>query len=158
MGQRPGIDAVIPRGDTVATYASYAEAQDAVKRLSQAEFPVKQVSIVGEGLTSVERVTGSMSYGRAAGAGALSGAWFGLFLGLLFIMFNPALDLIVAGAAILIGAGFGMMFAIVSYAIGRRRRDFTSVMQVVATSYALIVDPEVSSRATQILQSRTGEE
>ncbi|MET0887263.1 MAG: general stress protein [Mycetocola sp.] len=148
---RSPLDTVIPRGETVASFDTYSEAQRAVDRLAQADFPVKQVSIVGDGLKSVERVTGKLSYGRGAGAGALSGAWLGLFFGLLLVIVNPASDLVFVGAAVLIGAAFGMMFTIVSYAVNRRRRDFTSVMQVLATSYAVTVSPELANRARNVL-------
>ncbi|MCU1560615.1 MAG: hypothetical protein JWP90_1568 [Mycetocola sp.] len=148
---RGPLDTVLPRGETVASFETYSEAQQAVDRLAQADFPVKQVSIVGDGLKSVERVTGKLSYGRAAGAGALSGAWLGLFFGLLLVIINPASDLVFVGAAVLIGAAFGMMFTIVSYAVNRRRRDFTSVMQVIATSYAVTVSAELANRARNVL-------
>src|SRR5690606_21961957 len=69
----------LPRGDVLGTYDTYDAAQEVVDRLARAEFPVKQVSIVGSDLRTVERVTGKMTYGRAALAGAASGAWFGLF-------------------------------------------------------------------------------
>ena len=128
----------LPKGETVASFETYQEAQAAVDALAKASFPVKELVIVGTDLTSVERITGVMSWGRAAGAGALSGAWFGTFLGLLFFIFSPTgAGLGILGSAILIGAGFGMTFGLVSYSINRRRRDFTSVMQVLATRYAI---------------------
>jgi pyruvate/2-oxoglutarate dehydrogenase complex dihydrolipoamide acyltransferase (E2) component len=140
----------LPKGETIASYETYQEAQSAVDKLSKAEFPVKELSIVGHDLTTVERITGKLTWGRAAGAGALSGAWFGTFLGLLLFIFSPdALGIL--GAAILIGAGFGMIFSVVSYSLNRRRRDFTSVMQVLATRYAIIGDPEHVSRARNVL-------
>ncbi|MBM7505301.1 general stress protein [Agromyces aurantiacus] len=142
----------LPKGETVASYETYQEAQEAVDRLAKAEFPVRELSIVGHDLTSVERITGTLSWGRAAGAGALSGAWFGTFLGLLLFIFSPSgTSLGILGAAILIGAGFGMIFSVVSYSINRRRRDFTSVMQVLATRYAVIAEPEHVVRARQVL-------
>ena len=79
----------LPKGETVASFETYAEAQAAVDKLAKAEFPVKELAIVGTDLTSVERITGTLSWGRAAGAGAISGAWFGTFLGLLFFIFAP---------------------------------------------------------------------
>jgi pyruvate/2-oxoglutarate dehydrogenase complex dihydrolipoamide acyltransferase (E2) component len=140
----------LPKGETIASYETYQEAQSAVDKLAKAEFPVKELSIVGHDLTTVERITGKLTWGRAAGAGALSGAWFGTFLGLLLFIFSP--DAIgILGAAILIGAGFGMIFSVVSYSLNRRRRDFTSVMQVLATRYAIIGDPEHVSRARNVL-------
>ena len=142
----------LPKGETVASYETYQEAQAAVDQLAKAEFPVRELSIVGHDLTSVERITGTLSWGRAAGAGALSGAWFGTFLGLLLFIFSPSgTSLGILGAAILIGAGFGMIFSVVSYSVNRRRRDFTSVMQVLATRYAVIAEPEHVARARQVL-------
>ncbi|GAA1791478.1 general stress protein [Agromyces lapidis] len=142
----------LPKGETVASFESYAEAQAAVDRLSKAEFPVKELAIVGTDLTSVERITGRLTWSRAAGAGALSGAWFGLFLGLLFFIFAPSgASLGILGAAVLIGAGFGMIFSVVSYSVNRRRRDFTSVMQVLATRYAIIAEPAHVTRARTVL-------
>lgn len=143
----------LPRGDVLGTYETYPEAQSVVDVLARREFPVKQLSIIGSDLKTVERVTGKLTYGRAAGAGAASGAWFGLFFGLILFMFSgePG-SLLFVGAALLIGAGFGMIFGIVSYTMNRRRRDFTSVHQVLAGSYQIIVDPAVSLRAQELLQ------
>ncbi|MFK4728133.1 general stress protein [Agromyces mediolanus] len=142
----------LPKGETVASYETYAEAQAAVDRLAKAEFPVKELAIVGTDLTSVERITGKLTWGRVAGGGALSGAWFGLFLGLLFFIFAPSGPTLgILGAAVLIGAGFGMVFGLVSYSINRRRRDFTSVMQVLATRYAIIAEPQHVDRARNVL-------
>lgn len=142
----------LPKGETVASFETYAEAQAAIDTLSKADFPVKELAIVGTDLTSVERITGRLSWGRAAGAGALSGAWFGTFLGLLFFIFAPTgASLGILGSAILIGAGFGMIFSVVSYAANRRRRDFTSVAQVLATRYLIIAEPAHVTRARQVL-------
>ncbi|WP_349901715.1 general stress protein [Parafrigoribacterium humi] len=142
----------LPRGDVLGTYDTYVEAQSVVDRLARAEFPVKQVSIVGSELKTVERVTGKLTYGRAAGAGAASGVWFGLFIGLVLFIFSPVPNAVVyVGAAALIGAGFGMLFGIVSYALNRRRRDFTSTHQVLASKYEIIVDPSLVMRAQELL-------
>jgi hypothetical protein len=142
----------IPRGDTVATFHSYSDAQNAVDTLAQADFPVKQIFIVGSDLKSVERVTGKLTYGRAALAGTISGVYLGVFIGLLLFIVAPAtMTFVYAIAAVLIGAGFGMLFGVVTYAINRRRRDFTSVMQVLASSYSLIVEPGLVNRARNAL-------
>ncbi|MFC6355032.1 general stress protein [Luethyella okanaganae] len=143
---------VLPKGEALATYETYAEAQHAVDVLARADFPVKQLSIVGSDLKSVEHVTGKLTYGRAALAGAASGAWLGIFFGLLLFIFSPTgASLPFVLAALLIGAGFGMLFGIVTYAVNRKRRDFTSVMQVIAGSYSVIVDPELVNRARNLL-------
>lgn len=143
----------MPKGDVLGTYETYDEALAVVDHLAKVEFEVKGVSIVGSDLRTVERVTGTMSYGKAALAGAASGAWMGLFFGLLLFLFLPTPNLLLyVGAALLIGAGFGMLFGIVSYAINRRRRDFTSIHQVIAGKYEVIIAPEFTARAQQALQ------
>lgn len=153
FSRRGQVFPTLPRGDVLGTYETYPEAQAVVDLLAKREFPVKQLSIIGSDLKTVERVTGKLTYARAAGAGAASGAWFGLFFGLILFMFSgePG-SLIFVGAALFIGAGFGMIFGIVSYTMNRRRRDFTSVHQVLAGSYQIVVDPAVSLRAQELLQ------
>ena len=141
----------MPRGEVVATYETYVDAQQAVDVLARADFPVDKVSIVGSDLKSVERVTGKLTWGRVALAGAASGAWLGIFFGLLLLIFSPTVSYAFVIAAVLIGAGFGMLFGIVSYAINRRRRDYTSVMQVIATSYSVLVDADLVNRARNLL-------
>ena len=54
----------LPRGEVLSTYDHYADAMRAVDRLARADFPVSEVSIVGNDVRSVERVTGKLTYGR----------------------------------------------------------------------------------------------
>ncbi|GAB3613865.1 YflT domain-containing protein [Humibacter ginsengisoli] len=150
-GRQRGVQPTVPRGEVVATFETYPEAQAAVDVLARADFPVAQVSIVGSDLKTVERVTGKLTWGRVAAAGAASGVWLGIFLGLLLLIFSPATSFGVLLAALLLGAGFGILFGLVSYAITRRRRDYTSMTQVLATSYSIIVDPELANRARNLL-------
>lgn len=141
----------LPRGDVLGTYETYAEAQKVVDRLAKADFAVAQVSIVGNDLKTVERVTGKLTYGKTALAGAASGAWFGVFAGLLLFLFSTTANFAFVLAAAIIGAGFGMMFGIVTYAINRRNRDFTSTHQVLASNYQVIVDPDLTAKAQDVL-------
>ena len=150
--RRPVLPPVLPRGEVLATYNTYADAQAAVDTLAKADFPVKQLAIVGNDLKSVELVTGKLTYGRVALAGAASGAWLGIFFGILFFLFSPTgSSLPFVLAALIMGAGFGMLLGIASYAINRRRRDFTSTMQVIATDYQIIVSPDLVNRARNLL-------
>jgi hypothetical protein len=153
FGRRGAQKPTLPKGDVLGTYDTYPEAQSVVDRLSKADFDVKQLSIIGNDLKTVEIVTGKLSYGRAALAGAATGAWIGLFFGLLLTIFTPPTteSLTVLGAALLIGAGFGMIFGIVSYAINRRRRDFTSTHTVLASNYQIIIDPQLTAKAQDVL-------
>src|SRR5690625_6261137 len=83
----------LPSGEIVSTYDSYADAVAAVDKLAQADFPVRAVSVVGNGVKSIETVTGKLTYGRVALSGALSGGYLGLFVGLLLILFQPGRNL-----------------------------------------------------------------
>jgi hypothetical protein len=139
------------RGEQIAVYDTYAEAQQAVDFLSDEKFPVHSVAIVGTDLRMVERVTGRLSYPRVALAGAASGAYLGLFFGLLLLLFGGEAGLNLFLAALLIGAGFGTIFGIISYSFTGGRRDFTSASQIVATQYALLSTPDVAGQARQVL-------
>ncbi|MGC5167156.1 general stress protein [Luteimicrobium sp. DT211] len=140
-----------PTGVEIARYPTYLEAQKAVDFLSDKHFAVENVTIVGEGLQAVERITGRLTYSRVAIAGLASGAWFGLFVGLLLSLFgggNPAATIV---AAIGIGAAFGVLFGLISYALTGNQRDFTSQSQIVATSYAILCVAERAGEARQVL-------
>lgn len=153
QNSRRSIVPEMPKGEIVSTYDRYEDARHAVDLLARERFPVQRVSIVGNNVRSVERVTGRLTYGRMALMGAMSGAYLGLFLGLLLFIFQPDNSAIlgVFTAALVIGAGFGMLFAVISYALNRNRRDFSSVMQMVATRYDLITDAELLAQARQTL-------
>ena len=151
FGRKPQSQPTLPKGDVLGTYETYVEAQSVVDRLSKAEFEVKQLAIVGNDLKTVERVTGKLTYGRTAATGAASGAWFGLFFGILLFLFSATPQFGFVLAADLIGAGFGMLFGIVTYSLGRRRRDFTSTHQVLASNYQIIIDPQLTAKAQDVL-------
>ncbi|MEE2521304.1 general stress protein [Pseudarthrobacter sp. J75] len=142
----------VPTGDTVGTYTSYLDAQKAVDYLADQQFPVQMVSIVGNDLKMVERVTGRLSYPRVALSGALSGMWFGLFVGVLLSFFSTSPGYFSIMTSVLMGAAFFMLFGIVTYAMQRGKRDFTSTSQVVATSYNVVVSPEAAHEARRLLQ------
>lgn len=146
---------IVPTGETIGSYTSYLDAQKAVDYLADEKFPVRHVSIVGNDLKIVERVTGKLSYPRVALTGAMTGAWFGLFIGVMLSFFDSASN---AGApyinvftAVLLGAALWMLFAIIGYAAQRGKRDFTSTNQVLATSYDVIVTADVAMDARRLL-------
>ncbi|MGH8938125.1 MAG: general stress protein [Actinomycetes bacterium] len=143
----------IPRGQVVGTYDTYAEAQRAVDFLSDEQFPVQQVSIVGSGLRMVENVTGRLTRGRAALAGAASGAWFGLFVGILLSLFaeNGTNAFLLVLSAILYGAAFGAVFGFVGHALSGGRRDFTSRSRIVSSQYELVCVWAEADKAREVL-------
>jgi hypothetical protein len=137
----------------LTSYPRYSDAQAAVDRLSDAHFPVEEVSIVGRDLKLVEDVTGRLSYGRAALSGAAGGAWvgvlFGLFIGLFAADGRSALALLLWG--LLFGALGGALLSVAAYALTGGRRDFVSVSQLVAERYDVTVDARTADDARQIL-------
>jgi hypothetical protein len=96
-------------------------------------------------------VLGRLTVGRAALAGAASGAWFGLFLGLLFGIFSDSNWLGVLLVAVLAGALWGAVFGAIAHAATGGRRDFTSRSSLQAGQYAVTVDAEHAESARQLL-------
>ena len=140
------------RGEVVARYDTYVEAERAVDQLSDSGFPVDEAEIVGRDLRLVEQITGRMTVGRATAAGAGTGAWFGLLVGFLLGLFavGPAwVGLIIAGLAI--GAVWGALFGLVAQWAQRGRRDFSSQSGLVAARYDVTVSPAHAERARQLL-------
>ncbi|AXJ11528.1 general stress protein [Arthrobacter sp. PM3] len=141
----------VPRGDVIGSYNSYLDAQKAVDYLADQQFPVQMVSIVGNDLKMVERVTGRLTYPRVALSGALSGMWFGLFVGVMLSFFSTTPGYFSIVTSVLMGAAFFMLFGIVTYAMQRGKRDFTSTSQVVATNYDVVVSFEAAGEARRLL-------
>jgi hypothetical protein len=135
----------------VATYPDYASAQRAVDYLSDNKFPVQRTAIVGTGLRLVENVLGRLTTGRAALAGAASGAWFGLFIGLLFGIFSNSNWFAVIIVTVLIGAAWGAIFGAIAHAATGGRRDFSSRSSLQASEYAIMADAEVAEEARALL-------
>ena len=146
---------VTPAGPrrTIASFDSYAGAQHAVDSLSDQGFPVERLAIVGSDLRLVERVTGRLTYGRAAldgvASGAFTGALFGLILGLFVVDDTDALMLFLYG--VVIGAALGAAFGLVAYALTAGARDFTSASGMEAGRYDVVADEEVADEARRRL-------
>lgn len=122
-------------------YNTYVEAQRLVDGLSDAGFPVQHVRIVGDGLHSVEQVTGRITKGRATLYGASGGAWFGLLIGLLLSIFAVGSGVAVAVlGSLAVGAFWGALFGFVAHWATGGDRDFSSVSQVLAKRYTVQVD------------------
>lgn len=143
----------IPRGDVLSTVDTYPEAQSIVNRLTHAGYSIANIAIVGRDLVTVERVTGRLTYAKVALRGALNGMWFGLFIGLVFGATATAAETLYLPATVAIGAGLGMLFSLVTYSMRRRRHDFQSVQQVVASRYDVIVPAGTVDAARSALAS-----
>jgi hypothetical protein len=141
---------------SLAVYDDYAAAQKAVDFLADQKFPVEQCMIVGTDLKRIERITGRLTSGRVALAGLLSGLWLGLFVGLIFSLFTEEDALGVILSTLLLGALFGVVWSLLGYAFTRGQRDFSSVTQVVATRYEVLVEHKVAAQARELLADLPG--
>lgn len=143
-----------PKGWPIGSYPTYAEAQRAVDYLSDQEFPVQQVTIVGVDLMQVERVTGRLTWAKVIGGGVLTGAWLGIFIGLVLGFFspNPWASLL---TGLIAGIIFGLISSAIPYAMARGTRDFSSTMQLVAGRYDVLCDPQNAEKARDLLARLT---
>jgi len=141
---------------SLAVYDDYATAQKTVDFLSDQHFPVQHLMIVGTDLKRVERITGRLTTGRVALGGVLSGVWLGLFVGLIFALFVDENALAMIVSTMLFGAVFGLIWALLGYALTRGQRDFSSVTQVVATKYEVLVEHKVAAQARELLAKLPG--
>ncbi|MGB3594576.1 MAG: general stress protein [Ornithinimicrobium sp.] len=151
---RPGAGLTLNYPMSLGVFDKYDEAQRAVDYLSDEEFPVQNCMIVGTDLRQVERVTGRLTMGRVVLGGVLSGAWLGLFIGLIFALFANSGDaLITIFYCVGFGAVFGVVWAVLGYLMTQGRRDFTSVSQVVATRYELLTEHKHAQQARELLEA-----
>ena len=137
---------------SLGRYDTYEKAQKAVDYLSDHEFPVQNVLIVGTDLKQLERVTGRLTRSRVAVGGLVSGAWLGLFVGLIFSLLDAS-STGIGGVVVtvLFGAVFGLVWALIGYSLTGGNRDFTSVTQVVATQYEVLVEHKFAAQARELL-------
>ncbi|GHE26549.1 hypothetical protein GCM10017673_30490 [Streptosporangium violaceochromogenes] len=147
-------DDTLASHEPTATYDSYEEAQRAVDYLSDQRFPVEHTVIVGRELRLVENVLGRLTYVRAAGMGAASGAWFGLLIGLFFALFSPgrfSFALVLWG--LIWGVVAGGVFGLIAHAFTAGRRDFLSSRSIVAGRYELLVAVPYAAEARRLLDA-----
>ena len=135
--------------------------------LEVAEPPKRQQSqpaAMGAGMILMPVMAGTASLSVAltndnpimAVGGLLSGVWLGLFVGLVFSFFvdKNVLEMIVS--TVVLGALFGVAWALLGYALTRGQRDFSSVTQVVATRYEVLVEHKVAAQAREMLAKLPG--
>lgn len=137
---------------SVVVVDDYATAQKIVDQLSDKEFPVENLCIVGTDLKTVERVTGRRTWGSVLGQGAVSGLGMGLLVGLMMMFFTPGgavLTLLLTG--LIVGVVIGMITAAITYSMSGGERDFNSVQQVVATHYEVLAEHKVAAQAREMV-------
>jgi hypothetical protein len=141
----------LPTGWPIGSYESYEGAQQAVDHLADSDFPVTDLTIVGVEPMLVERVAGKLSWGRVLTNAAMSGAWFGLFVGLLLTLFTSGAGLLPIVIGLVAGVAFSMVFAAMRYGATRGRRDFVSHSQLVARRYDVLSQPRNAERGRELL-------
>ncbi len=137
---------------SLGVFAEYKDAQRAVDHLADHSFPVQDLLIVGTDLKQIERVTGRLTWGRVIGGGAASGAWIGLFMGLLISLFaEPGSWLAAMFTGLGIGIVWGVVFAAVRYSSTGGERDFASIKAVMPSKYEVLVEHKHLAQGQQLL-------
>ncbi|MGF3053568.1 general stress protein [Microbacterium sp. YY-03] len=143
-------------GETVASFPEYEAAQKAASQLIEADIPPRDIAIVGNGLRSVERITGRLGYLTAARGGLINGLMLGIGAWAIQAIVNPEIPGAVYFATLFICMTIGMALSFMSYFIMRRRRAFASVMAVVADHYDVTVKMTSIHKARQIMNEARG--
>lgn len=140
----------LPRGEVLGSYPTYLEARKIVDELAGQEFDVRTVSIVGTDLRTVERIRNRLTYPSVALRSAIQGAFFGLMLGILMTLIDPA-D---SGVQILYTVGLGVavwvIFGVIGHAM-RKGRGVNSVQQLVPSNFDVVCEFETVAQARQAL-------
>lgn len=158
----------------VGVYQTMEQAEEAVRKLDQGRYPIKQVSIVAANLQTEKEVRGFIGAGDFAKGGAGTGAWVGGFFGLLTggaILFVPGFGpLVVMGslAAVLLGmaegaglgaAGGGLLGALTGWGISKQHilkyEDHVKGGKYLVVAHG---DADEVARAQTILQGSTATE
>lgn len=150
----PGVPVSLPVGRyALGSYPNYEQAQAVVDHLSDHGFPVETVTIVGADLRLVERVTGRMTRGKAALAGALSTGWLGLLIGLFIGLFAESGTALFGLAlyGLLMGAAFGAVLGFTAHAATGGRRDFSSTTGLAATRFEVLVEQARAEEAERLV-------
>jgi hypothetical protein len=153
----PQTDGGPPTGEPVLTTTSYESAVAAVETLADAQFPVEHLTIVGRGISTVEKVTGRYGYGRALGSGALNGAVIGLFFGLLFDWWGALTPSTGWGWLALWGLSYGAVVGgliglVLHGVMGGARRDFASSRSLQADRYEVLLAGGDRGEAVRVLR------
>ena len=137
---------------SLGVFEKYDDAQRAVDYLSDQQFPVQNCMIVGTELKQIERVTGRLTYGKAAMAGAASGPLVRTARRLPAELLRQLLERTSCLGPELghLRCGLLRVWAVVGYAATGGRRDFTSVSQVVATRYEVLVEHKLAEKAREL--------
>jgi hypothetical protein len=147
---QPGIFAS-GRSEVLASYRSYAEAQDTVDHLTELKTPDEHLAIVASDLRWGEQVPGQRGYGEAVLSGAAGGTLTGVMLGVLLALFNfyaPPLASSVAFAwGATLGGTLGLAIGWISRWVSDSQLGFSSAQTLHVGRYDVLVNRDVAERA-----------
>jgi hypothetical protein len=138
----------------ISSATTYKDAEHAVDWLSDHDFPVERVSIVGTGLRYVENVSGRLTPGRAALVGTGQGVLIGLICGLLFaalFTFDSGSFWGLLGFSIIVGAVFGAFIGALGHYASGGSHDFSSTTDTRADHYEVQVEDGYAAEAQRVL-------
>lgn len=144
----------LPDGWPISSHNTYKEAQQTVDHLADNDFPVRGLTIVGIDPVLVERVDAHLTWRRVLATGAMSGAWLGLFVGLLLSLYTTDAWLPPIMIGLILGVVFGLTMAAARHASARGQRNFVSHTQLVARRYDLLCQPTTAEQARNLLAAR----
>jgi hypothetical protein len=86
-------------------------------------------------------------------AGIASGAWMGVFIGIIFTLFGDGNQVGFILGAVILGAVFGAIWSQIGFTAVTRggTRDFSSVSQIVATKYEILVEHKLADKARELI-------
>lgn len=146
----------VPQGEVIGQYPDHAGAKATVTYLAGQDFDVSALTIVGSDVRVVEQVVGVLTWAKAAGRGALTGAWLGLLFGLIMSLFggNEALTSGILLPGIVIGVGLGMIWGLLLKALTKRQGSVMAQPQVIAQKYEILCPPGKVADARAALARR----
>jgi hypothetical protein len=144
----------LPDGWPVSSYDTYKEAQQAIDHLADNDFPIRGITIVGIDPMLVERIDVHLTWRRVLATGAVSGAWLGLFVGLLLSLFTTGAGPLPIMIGLVAGVVFGLATAAARHASARGQRNFVSHSQLVAHRYDVLCQPATAERARNLFAAR----
>lgn len=149
-----------PTGDhiTLASFASFKEAEETVDLLAEKNFPVQFVSIVADGLHAVEVPASHFMWLKTLGIGIIGGTLIGAANALTFAILgysNPTIELQNTVAyGIMAGGLSGAVVGILLYTMFRPRADLSNQNSFVAKYYDIRVHEQYAERAKRTISDK----
>lgn len=141
----------LPRGELLGNYPSFDAAQATVQKLVDEGISLQALTVVGRDVRVVNRLRRRAGYPAVVLRSAIQGAFFGLLIGLLMSFIVPETAGLQILSSVALGIGIWVIFGVLGQMMRKKAPGFDTVPQVVAVSYDLVCDFEVSHRARGVL-------